>query len=102
MFYFRKQFNNAWGLYRLGSEEVAQTEDLTIDYGMKILVKIRKRAELRKVKLGLVGTFFMLLWYALKYESFASDYIEAQQLQKMKDQKTAAQDGQAAQPEYRR
>lgn len=80
MFYHRKQFDGEWQIFKLKRDEVGKTEDLAVDYGLKVLRKIKQRAEAKEMKLSDAETIGMLLWTAQTLDSFGSDYVEAKAL----------------------
>lgn len=77
MIFHRKNFDNIWSLFKLGKEDVATVETVTITNGLRTLQKINKVAAEANMKLTEQDRAAMLVWAALTFESYGSDYIEA-------------------------
>ena len=76
MIYHRKNFDNVWSLFKLGKDDVATVEDITITNGLRMLQKINQTATKSNLKLSEQDRAAMLVWSALTFESYGSDYIE--------------------------
>ena len=77
MIYLRKNFDNAWFSFKLGKEDIANVEAATVTHGLRTLQRINKTAAENNLKLSETDRAAMLIWSALTFESFASDFVEA-------------------------
>jgi hypothetical protein len=82
MIYLRKNFDNKWFSYKLGKEDIVKVETATVTFGLRMLQRINKTAGANNIKLSESDRAALLTWAARTYESFASDYIEAQEAAK--------------------
>jgi hypothetical protein len=73
----RKQFDGVWSVFNLGKEDVAKVSTITIASGLKKLQEINKMAKENNILLSDTDRSAMLIWSALTFESYGSDYIEA-------------------------
>lgn len=73
----RKQFDGVWSVFNLGKEDVAKVSTITVAGGLKKLQEINKMAGENNIKLSEMDRAAMLIWSALTFESYGSDYIEA-------------------------
>jgi len=77
MFWFRKNFGNVWKTVRLEDDEIVKAETKTIKYALRTLSKISKTCDEAKIQLDPVLKAAVLIFVALKFESFANDTIES-------------------------
>ena len=73
----RKQFDGVWSVFNLGKDDVAKVSAITVAGGLKKLQEINKMAGENNIKLSELDRAAMLIWAALTFESYGSDYIEA-------------------------
>jgi hypothetical protein len=77
MIYSRKNFDNVWKLCKLGKEDIAAVETATVTHGLRMMQRINKTAAENNLKLSEIDRAAQIVWAALTFESFASDFIEA-------------------------
>ena len=77
MFYIRKCVKSIWYSFCLSKEEVGTVEDRTIKFGLKLLQRINRIAGENNIKLSEIDRAAIIVASALKFESFASDLVEA-------------------------
>lgn len=91
----RKQFDGIWSVFNLGKEDVSKVSTITVAGGLKKLQEINKIAKENNIILSDMDRAAMLIWTAITFESYASDYVEATVAAKKKaDKEQALQESQ--------
>lgn len=79
MFFQRKNFEGAWKLFRLNKDEFSAASKSTVKTGLRALSEIKSIATENKMELTPLQELGLLVYYALKIDSLASDLIESQE-----------------------
>lgn len=83
MIYHRKNYNNAWSLYKLGKDDVAKVRTITATQGVLMRLEIDRVAKDKGLNLSESSKDALLNYAAATFESFASDYIESVEAAKL-------------------
>jgi hypothetical protein len=96
MFFFRKNFGNVWKTVKLAKDEFADVETKTVGYIFRVYGLINKKSDELKMEVHPIIKAAMLIFYAMKFESFANDRVEANAIKEAQEAKEKADDKQAA------